>query len=482
MTSAVRITGAIRTPRLIRRYLLLSLLVTITITTAVSLTAHEIVSNDLMAKDKALAEQGAAFLWNQLHEHWLDPLLAATMPDTRPLAEAMGPIVARVAREVKASRVNLIDASGHVIYSSYPDWNDKSLDDDDELSVVLRGGTVCNLKDVGERFDLGGVVEEPLLETYVAVGELSVPGRPKTPLVIELYQAGDRYLQELRRSRIIMIGIAVTCLTVMFAAHLWLFVQGNQTIVARTRELERLSQHLEELVAERTRELVVSRRLADVGQMAAGVAHEINTPLASIATCAEGLLRRTQQDDSRQYLEIIRKEAYRVKTITRNLLDFSRLQMKGDVPPRIEDVEAATVVREVGDLLAFGMTERKIAWEMAIPDDVKVRADRMALHQIVLNLSSNCIDALPQGGRIRWEAAPVGDQVRLRCSDDGMGIDPDLLEHVMDPFVTTKRTGQGTGLGLSVAFALARQQDGTLSIDSPGRGRGTTATLVLPRA
>ena len=92
------------------------------------------------------------------------------------------------------------------------------------------------------------------------------------------------------------------------------------------------------------------------------------------------------------------------------------------------------------------------------------------------------MDALPEGGTIRWEAQAAGDSVRLRCHDDGIGIPTDLLHQVMDPFVTTKRAGQGTGLGLSLAWSLARRNGGALTIDSPGVGQGTTATLLLSKA
>ncbi len=482
MNAAVAVPASRPRPRLVVRYLLLSLLVTAVVTLAVSLTAHGIVSNDLKRKDRALAEQAAQFVWDQLHEHWLDPLAAGRITETRPQSEVVDAIIRRVIGPLNITRANLIDGNGHVLYSTELAWRGKQLEDAHELEEVLKGFTVSNLKEDGSTFDLGGTADDALLETYVLVGSLELPGRPSTAAIVELYQVADDYMAELRRSQRLVIAIAITCLTAMFFAHLWLFVQGNRTIVARTQELEQFSARLEDLVDERTRELTVSRRLADVGQMAAGVAHEVNTPLASIATCAEGLLRRTADADVKRYLEIIRKEAYRVKTITRDLLEFSKLQAQPEASLRLETVRIVTVLREIGDLLAFSMTERRVKWDVLVGEDVKVRADPMALHQILLNLSTNCLDALPDGGDIRWVAEEVGENVRLRCTDNGVGIEPDLLEHVMDPFVSTKRHGQGTGLGLSVAYALARRQGGALTIDSPGRGKGTVTTLVLMRA
>jgi signal transduction histidine kinase len=268
----------------------------------------------------------------------------------------------------------------------------------------------------------------------------------------------------------------------MFLAQLWLFIEGNRTIAARTKALERLSSSLEEKVRERTLELATSRRLADVGRLAAGVAHEINTPLASIATCAEGLIQRTEDPTVRRYLEVVRKEAFRVKSITKSLLDFSRSQPELENPSGRRSVPVVSAIREVLDFLTFSLEEKGIETQIVVePQDLSVLAEPAAFHQIILNLTTNSIDALPNGGLIRWEAHARGDSVQIKCQDDGVGIRAELLPEVIDPFVTTKTPGDRAGLGLSVAWSLTRRQSGTLTIDSPGENQGTTTTLLLPR-
>lgn len=485
-TSAVEGVG---THAHLRRYLLLSLLVTVSVTTVLTIWAETVNSKELLEKGKEVSEASARFLWDQLREHWFGAEASKNYPWS--VTEAESPldyVISRFKGDNNVAIVNLILSDGEILYSSRREWMGLRQKVTPEWSKVLSGVTATTYLPSGSPFNLGGKTEAPMRETYVLVGTLAKPGAPEgspeSRAVIELYEPAQRYVADVRRARFWVVLVASLSFAAMFLTHLWLFIKGQRTIVARTKDLEKLSMSLEGEVRARTLELATSRRLADVGRLAAGVAHEVNTPIASIATCADGLLRRIEDPETRRYLEIVRKEAFRVKTITRTLLDFSRAKPEGEDPARRRRVSLRTVLDEVLDLLSFTLNDRNIRVDVsAVDPETVVHAEPSAIHQIVLNLMTNSMDALPNGGTIRWEAEVRDDQtVRLRCHDDGVGIATDLLHQVMDPFVTTKNAGQGTGLGLSLAWTLARRQGGTLTIDSPGSNQGATATLFLPTA
>ena len=472
---------AVRPQGLLLPYGLLSLLVTATVTVALVIAAEIRVSRDLLAKDRDIAEQAVGFLWNQIREHHADRLPSPDHVDTDGLVRDLDYVVGRFRALTGAAAINLIAPDGRVVYSTIPEWKGKVVDKTDLLRRVLDGEADSELLEAGAPLDLGGMRDVALLEAHVRGGELTLPDGTRTPIVVEVYQPADAYLEVLTRSRWYVILIALCCFSAMFLAHLWLFLKGHRTIAARTRELELLSGTLEEQVQSRTRQLATSRRLADVGKLAAGVAHEINTPLASIAASAEGLLRRTADPALTEPLEIIRREAFRVKAITRSLLDFSRLDQTPPDPDTIRAVRLQETLTEARSLMGFDLEGHGVRFVVDVDDpDLTVRADPAALHQIVLALTSNAIDALPDGGDVTWEARSMGEVVRLRCIDHGVGISSQLLDNVLDPFVTSKDVGQGTGLGLSVAYSLARRQAGTLTVDSPGPGLGTVASLFLP--
>lgn len=467
---------------LVRRYLVLSLLVTVLVIVLVAFLAEEAARRTILASEAETVEQTAKFLWDQISEHLLETEQESIPGPTPTGPDALPYVVVRFQRLVKVAYLNLIRSDGKIIFSTNPDWQGKTAPHEEFWHDVVGGTPHTELKPAGAVLDLGGVAKEPLLESNVLVGELVRDG-VRTPLVIEIYQPASRIVDALRGMRNAIVLGAGLSLVAMVLAHLWLFLQGHRTIVARTRELEDLSRHLEEEVRARTLELATSRRLADVGRLAAGVAHEINTPIASIATCADGLLGRVDDPETRRYLEIVRNEAFRVKTITRTLLDFSRAGPAQEAGKAPRPVEVGVALREVFGLLAFSLRERRITVELEVePEDLAVLCDPSDLHQILLNLMANAMDALPNGGTIHWDAKVRGEQVRIRCQDDGIGISKELLPQVMDPFVTTKAPGQGTGLGLPLAWALARRHGGSLTLDSEGPGRGAISALLLARA
>lgn len=223
-------------------------------------------------------------------------------------------------------------------------------------------------------------------------------------------------------------------------------------------------------------QLVQSERLAAVGLLASGVAHEINTPLTGIASYAQMLLEDCSPDDeSREYLERIRTQSWRASHIANSLLNFSR--GSGDSFHRV-DLNA--IVNETLALFGRQLKGHHIKIEVA-PADGKalVRGHQGQLQQVILNLLLNARDAMPEGGEIQIRAAREGDWVVLQVADTGEGIPSENLDRIYDPFFTTKGSGRGTGLGLSVTYGIIKDHKGTLTVNSHP-GEGSTFSVHLP--
>lgn len=261
-------------------------------------------------------------------------------------------------------------------------------------------------------------------------------------------------------------------------------VTQAEEVMKANRELAELSESLERQVDERSQQLLQAKTLASIGRLSAGVAHEVCNPTASIASCAEGLLRDLRRPEAfkdeegraelREYLEIIRDEAFRIKGITRNLLDFSR----GTNEPQSETVALTEVLDATLRLLGHRLDSENKSLELDL-EPVDVQGSSSGLRQLVLNLTVNAIDAIGDGGHIRWSLRPTEDGARLVCEDDGPGFSPEDLEAALEPFHTTKPVGQGTGLGLAIAYSIAKQHGGHIRLaNRPSGGARVTVTLA----
>ncbi|NOJ96929.1 PAS domain-containing protein [Corallococcus coralloides] len=230
-------------------------------------------------------------------------------------------------------------------------------------------------------------------------------------------------------------------------------------------------------------QLLRAEKLATVGVLAAGVAHEIGTPLGIIRGHAEYMLQKVGGVEHPQGrgLNAIVTQIDRVSRIIRQLLDLSRLQ-----PARAGVVPLAPVVRGLQELLDVEAERRHVHFELDVPERLpSLAADADQLQQVLLNLTLNACDACSAGGHVRLSATAcmAGDAqaVEIRVQDDGRGIAPEHLHQVFDPFFTTKKRGQGTGLGLSVVAQIVRNHGGQVGVESEP-GRGTVVTLRWPVA
>ena len=229
-----------------------------------------------------------------------------------------------------------------------------------------------------------------------------------------------------------------------------------------------------------------TEKLAAVGRLAAGVVHEINNPLATIAACAESLGRRIEEgafndspetEDLREYLGLIRDEAFRCKTITNGLLDFSRLRSGYRVLVNVEDL-----IKSAARLVTHQQRGDSVQIVVEAAEDLpNVSADEGQLQQAVVALATNAIDAMPDGGTLTLRALRRGPVVLIEVSDTGIGIPPENLTKIFDPFFTTKDVGHGTGLGLAVCYGILSEHGGRLDVRSSA-GSGTTFTITMPVA
>jgi two-component system, NtrC family, sensor kinase len=257
---------------------------------------------------------------------------------------------------------------------------------------------------------------------------------------------------------------------------------------AMTVRFQEIRDDLDCQVRERTKQVVRSEQLASVGFLAAGVAHEINNPLASIAMCSESLEGRLAElldgvsDDRsderevvRNYLEMIQKEAFRCKQITEKLLDFSRM---GD--PERHHTDLRELVAGVIEMIRhLGKYQDK---NVVLQDGVPVLAEvcPQELKQVVLNLITNGLDSIEPGGRVKVSVLIQRTDAHLIVEDNGCGMTEEVIRHLFEPFFTRRRGGQGTGLGLSISYRIVEEHDGQILAQSAGAGKGSTFTVVLP--
>jgi two-component system NtrC family sensor kinase len=226
------------------------------------------------------------------------------------------------------------------------------------------------------------------------------------------------------------------------------------------------------------RQLVQSGRLAAIGELAAGVAHEINNPLFAILGLTEFLLEEAEPGtQAHRRLLLIQESGLEIKEIVRALLDFARENAEERRVVPLEDV-----IRSTLDLVRRTNAHKGIELvETYDGSGAAVQASPNQLKHAVLNLIANARQAMPDGGTVRVDVRRDGDTVVASVSDDGPGIAPEAGERIFEPFFTTKRLTGGTGLGLSVSLGIAESHGGSLTLDSEP-GAGATFTLRLPVA
>ena len=262
-------------------------------------------------------------------------------------------------------------------------------------------------------------------------------------------------------------------------------------------------------VNERSRQLVRSERMVSVGFLAAGVAHEINNPLASILFCSEALERRLQEVLSAlaasssagaagraggttgaasapngnpaegevlaRYLKMIQQEALRCKDITQKLLDFSRTGVR-----RKEPADLTGLVRGVLEVARHLPSSRGKSVSFEPSGYIVAPVNAQDLKSVILNLVVNALDSMDDGGKLSIGLTTAGGYAEMVFADTGCGMAPDVLQNIFEPFYTKSRTGKGTGLGLFISHQIVDQHGGTITATSSGPGTGSAFTVRIP--
>ena len=228
-------------------------------------------------------------------------------------------------------------------------------------------------------------------------------------------------------------------------------------------------------------ELLHSERLASVGRLAAGVAHEIGNPVTGIACLAQNLKYETENAEVLETAEQILSQTERVSRIVQGLVSFSHAGHASK--DSMSSVNLRESAQSAVDLLSLQREKRKVVYINEVPEYVQVMADQQRLIQVFVNLLSNARDASPDQGKIKIAVEAVNESVVFVVQDEGSGIPPDIQNRILEPFFTTKEPGQGTGLGLSMVYSIVEDHDGSIEIVSPTDKvlqKGTKFVIKLP--
>ena len=276
-------------------------------------------------------------------------------------------------------------------------------------------------------------------------------------------------------------------LTVVVAGVLFVIRQGlllrerSQSL----REISTLHDENDRLVDELRAELIERKRVQDrlvdasrmaaVGELAAGVAHEVNNPLTGVLGFSELLLEdMTPEDPRRGDVESIRSEAIRARSIIRALRDFARPREPQPVPTDLPNLVARTL-----DLLRYPLDRAGVIISESYAEMAPIDLDPQAIQQVVLNVLTNAMQAMPDGGTLEVETVVRGDEAVITVFDNGVGMDESVAAQAFVPFFSARRASGATGLGLSVSLGLVESHRGSIRLDSRP-GEGTTVEISLP--
>jgi len=308
-----------------------------------------------------------------------------------------------------------------------------------------------------------GVIGRELVEALVGTS-------PPLVDVLAAARAGDRVQPIVLRSTTLGRAIRVTAARIPAPGAGGAQDQSVVVLVEDVTDQQAMESHL-----------IQSEKLAAVGQLVSGVAHELNNPLTSIAGLSEFLLEQKELGaKDRGHLRVIHEQADRAGRIVRNLLTFARKGPAEQAPVDLNDVIQRTLL-----LMSYDLTLKDIAVEKDLGTVPPVLGDQHALQQVLLNLLNNAAQAVaenpPDRPRVIRIATSFDDRVRMRVADSGGGIADDDLPHLFTPFFTTKEPGQGTGLGLSITYSIVEAHGGRIAVERPAEG-GAVFLVDLPPA
>ena len=222
-------------------------------------------------------------------------------------------------------------------------------------------------------------------------------------------------------------------------------------------------------------QLLTSEKLASIGLLSAGVAHEINTPLTGISSYVQILQKKLAKSRYSLILEKIEAQAERVGRIVNSLLNFARNPSETS----FYQVDLKESLQGIVSLIDYKLKNMNIGLEMNLSPVKSIWAQGERLQQVFINIILNALDAMPNGGTLQIDLVHVNEQAVIKIGDTGTGIQSQHLPHIFDPFFTTKGIGKGTGLGLSISYAIIKEHEGNITVKSKA-GKGTVFTVTIP--
>jgi signal transduction histidine kinase len=264
--------------------------------------------------------------------------------------------------------------------------------------------------------------------------------------------------------------------------------EGNLTVRAPTRRGDEVAEladvfnlMMDELESSREREelqraqLAHTEKMAAVGTLAAGVAHEVNNPLAGVLASIENLRDNPEDEEMRdRYLGLIADGLRRIERTVANLLNFARQR-----EIKLEPTSLNHNMKHVVELVSYQLRAGGVDIEMDFDSSpAVVEADHFQMEQLFLNLYLNALDAMPDGGTLQLRTRVRGGKVIAEVRDTGTGIPTEIRDRIFDPFFTTKEIGEGTGLGLAVTGSIMAAHSGTIEVETSA-GRGTTFRIIM---
>ena len=285
-----------------------------------------------------------------------------------------------------------------------------------------------------------------------------IPLQPRTPSTMDLTTQNGHGGSPARRESIVNIAIAP-------------LISKEMTQIGRLIIFDDVTDR-EEL----ERRLVQADKLSSIGLLAAGVAHEVNTPLAVISTYAQMLAKQVSGDEQKsKLLEKIAKQTFRASEIVNSLLNFSRTS-----PTEFVEVDLNRIIRETASLVEHQFQKTGVTTQLSLSDGLpRIRGNTGKLQQVFLNLFLNARDAMPNGGLLSIRTWSEHGYAHVEVADTGQGIAPENLARIYDPFFTTKGAKKGTGLGLSITYGIVQEHNGIIEVDS-SLGHGTRFRLEFP--
>lgn len=468
-------------------------------------------SQELIKRSEEYAQYFVTHLNYEIYKDFLIPTLKKDkhidLENNRNQFRKLDRVVCENIYGLNIKKLYLYDMEGHIIYSTIPEHVGFTLDrgKNKKLDSAIRGIPASALRLAGTTDSKGSYVVETLLESYYPVYEMQKNGPKKEQVgVLEIYQDMSVMKKQMTKARQKAIMMTGSAMGVLFLVLFLVVLKAAKVINVRTKQIVDARNTFEQKVEERTmeireaykklqhtqRKLIQSEKLASIGTLVTGLAHEINNPLASVASCAEGLIERlktTMEQNGQshkeletfpEYLQIICDETYRCKSIISGLLNFSRQS-----EPKFEQININRVIQDTLSVVQYQFQSNVNKIKLNLSDEsCNVIGDPQQLKQVFMNLVINSIHATEGGGDISISTYQKQTVVQIIFKDSGAGIKTEHLDKIFDPFFTTKPTGKGIGLGLAICYGIIDVHSGRIEAFSDGLGKGATFTITLPLA